>query len=427
MVAEKKNTLCFKENGMGNLFKTGDNRESILYRWRYYSIGHEEYRKCMDRSFTDNVHGLFLANRIVALFAILFTVYPFFIAKNYFSAFVYIGTSVIALFFTIYTYNLYKQVKQGKVFKKWFIYFLITLYYINVIAFGIYLGVWANPGNYAVSFMGILICALFMFNTSPLFYLSHTVSAMAIFMVITILVKPADCGSMDVTNSLFAGLLSLYFGWKITSHRITSALTINVLENERNNYFDQSTIDELTQLKNRRDFMETFQRFSVNYRQSDNYLCLAIMDIDFFKNYNDHYGHPEGDECLRRIGKALSSLKESMNIYVSRIGGEEFALLWFEKEADNAKEVALKVNQLVRDLNIKHECSEIAPYVTVSIGVYISPCGAVHDKQVLYDLADKALYTAKSSGRNCAIMQMSVHDNNNALLNMKYSVKTNVA
>jgi len=377
---------------------------TFFYKWRYYSLGFEEYKKCMDRAFKDNVYRLFLANRSVTIFALIFTIYPLFVAKNYFNALFYIGTSIIALFFTIYTNYLYKQQKNGKILKKSFIYFLITLYFINVIVFGIYLGVWANPGKYAVSFMGILICALFLFNISPMFFLLQTISAMAVFMVVTSLVKPLDCSIMDITNSLFAGLLSLYFGWQIITHRITSALTIDELENERNNYLDQSTIDELTQLKNRRDFMQTFQRFIANPRQSDNYLCLAIMDIDFFKSYNDHYGHPKGDECLRNIGKALNSLNESMNIYVSRIGGEEFAMLWFEKDVLNAKEIAEKVNQMVRDLNIEHEHSEIAPYVTISIGVHISPCGAINDKQILYDLADKALYAAKTSGRNCAVV-----------------------
>jgi len=379
---------------------------SILNKWRYYSLGLDEYRKCMNRAFTANVHRLFLANRTVAIFALIFTVYPFFVAKNYFNAFIYIGTSIIALFFTIYSYYLYKQQKNGKIIKKWFIYLLITLYYVNVIVFGIYLGVWANPGKYAVSFMGILICALFLFNTSPIYFITHTLSAMVIFMVIAILVKPADSSSVDVTNSLFAGLLSLYFGWQITMHRITSTLTIDVLENERNIYFDQSTIDDLTQLKNRRDFMQTFQRFLVTNRHSDNFLCFGILDIDYFKYYNDNYGHPKGDECLRILGKTFSSLNESLNINISRIGGEEFAMLWFENDSANAKNVTTNIIQVVRDLNIKHEFSDAAPFVTVSIGVHIAPCGSINDKQVLYTLADKALYAAKSSGRNCAVITM---------------------
>ena len=143
---------------------------TLFYKWRYYSLGFEEYKKCMDRAFKDNVYRLFLANRSVAIFALIFTIYPLFVAKNYFNALFYIGTSIIALFFTIYCNNLYKQQKQGKIFKKRFIYFLITLYYINVIVFGTYLGIWANPGKYAVSFMGILICALFLFNISTMFF-----------------------------------------------------------------------------------------------------------------------------------------------------------------------------------------------------------------------------------------------------------------
>jgi len=377
---------------------------TLFHKWRYYSLGFDGYRKCIDRAFTDNIFRLFLANRTVTIFALIFTIYPLFIAKNYFDALFFIGTSIIALSFTIYSNNLYKQHKHGKIFKKRFVHFLITIYYINVIVFGIYIGVWANPEQYAVSFMGILICSLFLFNISPIFFLFHTISAMAIFMVITILVKPINCSIMDITNSLFAGLLSLYFGWQIITHRITSTLTIHELENERNNYFDQSTIDELTQLKNRRDFVQTFQRFIVSPRQSDNYLCLAIIDIDYFKRYNDHYGHSKGDECLQNIGKAFNSLNESMNIYVSRIGGEEFAMLWFEKDVLNVKEIASKVNEMVRDLNIEHEDSDIAPYVTVSIGVHICPCGTINDKQILYDLADKALYAAKSGGRNCAVV-----------------------
>ncbi|MCL2100456.1 MAG: GGDEF domain-containing protein, partial [Fibromonadales bacterium] len=82
-------------------------------------------------------------------------------------------------------------------------------------------------------------------------------------------------------------------------HNKELVLIANKLEDERNHYFDKSTIDELTQLKNRRDFMDTFKRYLSNYRQSDNFLCIAIMDIDFFKKYNDHYGHLAGDECLQ--------------------------------------------------------------------------------------------------------------------------------
>jgi diguanylate cyclase (GGDEF)-like protein len=128
------------------------------------------------------------------------------------------------------------------------------------------------------------------------------------------------------------------------------------------------------------------------------------MDIDFFKNYNDHYGHPMGDDCLRAIGRVLNNLKVTKDIYTARIGGEEFALIWFEKEINHAKEITSLTNQAVRDLNIPHVKSKAAPYVTVSIGVHVAQCGVYDDPHILYDLADKALYAAKSGGRDRAVI-----------------------
>jgi len=149
--------------------------------------------------------------------------------------------------------------------------------------------------------------------------------------------------------------------------------------------------------------MVTFKRFISRYRESDNYLCLALMDIDFFKDYNDHYGHPKGDECLRSIGKALNDLHNN-NIYAARVGGEEFALLWFEKEFSHVDSVASLVKNSIYNLRIPHEKSEVAEFVTISIGIYVVKCDASNDMQVIYDAADKALYTAKRDGRNRAVI-----------------------
>jgi diguanylate cyclase (GGDEF)-like protein len=181
------------------------------------------------------------------------------------------------------------------------------------------------------------------------------------------------------------------------------------MEDERNNYFNQSTVDELTQLKNRRDFMNTFQRTLTNFRQSDNFLCIAILDIDFFKRYNDCYGHPKGDECLHNIGNAFKDLQNNLNIYAARVGGEEFAFIWFEKEAANAYNVASLLNTAIYDLNIPHEKSDVAPCVTVSVGIHVVRCGTSEDINTLYNSADKALYVAKKNGRNRAVISFSDH------------------
>jgi diguanylate cyclase (GGDEF)-like protein len=178
------------------------------------------------------------------------------------------------------------------------------------------------------------------------------------------------------------------------------------LEEERNEYRDQSTIDELTRLKNRRDFKQTFNRYLNNFRSSDDLLCIVILDIDCFKNYNDFYGHPKGDECLRSLGKAFIELSESENFYAARIGGEEFSMLWFEKDRVEAENIVIKIFDAVNDLEIPHEKTNVANvnHVTVSIGLYVIRCGSSNDMEAIYKFADMALYEAKNNGRNRAVI-----------------------
>jgi len=313
-------------------------------------------------------------------------------------------SAFIAFLLIIFAENKIKQSKQGKNISNRFIYLLTILYYANLILLGIYLGVFSDPNNYAVSFMCILICALFLFIHPPLFNLCITLGAIVIFIISTVLVKSYHNWSIDILNVLFAGIISLFANWQISKLRITTLSSVSKLEDERNRYYDQSTIDELTELRNRRDFSQTFQRYLSSYRTADDWLCIAIFDIDFFKRYNDHYGHIMGDDCLRAIGRMLNALRESMGLYSARVGGEEFAILWFESDLSHINTVIARLNALVRELKIPHERSRLEPYVTISTGVYVERCGSSDDMRTLYDLADKALYIAKSSGRNCAII-----------------------
>ena len=372
----------------------------FLYTWRYYSFGREQYYKCLDGLFTNNLYNLRQANILVVVFAICYTIISLFIEKNFVHAGVYLAIALIALLFAVYTnYKMQTEYVNNK-----FIYIFTVLYYINIMVFGIYLGVFSTPDKLATIFLCFLICALLMFINSPLFDLCLTLCAMFVFIVCTVIVKSPENATYDIIGTIIAGAISLYFNWHICKLRLGLEISTNMLEDERNSYINQSTIDELTQLNNRRDFMNTFRRYLSNYRTSDDRLCIAIADIDFFKNYNDHYGHPKGDDCLRSVGRVLNKLKESMGIYTARVGGEEFALLWFEKEMSLVDNVIAAMNDMIKELEIPHEKSNVSEYVTISIGVYIERLGESHDMETLYDLADKALYIAKGGGRNCAII-----------------------
>ncbi|MCL2271942.1 MAG: GGDEF domain-containing protein [Treponema sp.] len=369
---------------------------AFLNGWRYYRLGRDDYKVCMEAAFLNNISALRWANLVFFILAILFSVFPVITEKNFIKSGFYLGTAVVALLFYFIANRENSRYKNRKKISSKFIYILILLYYVNVMFFGLYLAVWAEPEKIAGSFIGIFICVLFLFNISPALYLSLTLATLAVYITAIINVKIPSVWNYDIQNAFFAGFMGLIFGWQIIMSRMTTISNTKKLK-------DENTIDELTQLKNRRDYMTTFQRFLTNHRQSDNFLCVAIMDIDWFKNYNDHYGHPQGDECLRMIGKALKNLHKD-GIYTARIGGEEFALLWHAELSSDAENVGMRVNQIISDLKIPHEKSNAAPYITVSIGIHVAKCDIPHEINDLYNLADKALYAAKNSGRNCTVV-----------------------
>jgi len=372
----------------------------ILYTWRFYSFGREQYQECMNNVFQNNLLGLRQANLMVVIFAGFLSIFPLFFEDfNLVKVSIHLTVAVIALLISIYSNYMMQQLNVGNRI----IFILSTLFYANVIIFGTYLDIWSKPFSIAAIFPCLLICSLLMFVNPPHFNLGLTLGAVIVFDISAVIVFPAETYIFYIGNSIIAGVLSLFFSWHITKLRLGLEISASNLEDERNRYVDQSITDELTQLKNRRDFNQTFQRFLSNYRASDDWLCVALADIDNFKLYNDHYGHPKGDDCLRGIGNTLNSLS-SLGVYAARVGGEEFALLWFEKDPSHVDKIITQWTERIRDLKILHEKSKVSEYVTMSIGVYVVRCGSHHDTQVLYALADKALYSAKSSGRNCAII-----------------------
>jgi len=353
----------------------------------------------MSNIFNNNLLNLRHGNTILAIFAGCFAFFPLVFQNNIIKTAVFLGVAFIAMIISFIANYLMQLINV----RKRVIYTLISLFYVNLVVFGTYLGVWTNREGTAAIFGCLLICSLLLFVNPPQFNLCLTISALVIFITSSIILKPQHIWIFDIFNTFVAGALSVYFSWHITKLRMGLELSAYQLEDERNKFVDQSITDELTQLKNRRDFNQTFQRFLSNYRASDDWLCIALADIDFFKFYNDHYGHPKGDDCLRGIGQALNELS-ALGVYAARVGGEEFALLWFEKDPTHVDKVISHWAESIRSLKILHEKSKVNEYVTMSIGVYVIRCGSHNDTQTLYDLADKALYTAKSSGRNCAIV-----------------------
>lgn len=175
---------------------------------------------------------------------------------------------------------------------------------------------------------------------------------------------------------------------------------VEQLKIERNIAELNSITDSLTGLYNRRYFDEALRTEFSRLQHSGSALSLIMLDVDYFKNFNDRYGHLAGDDCLRQIGTTLKNTVAGMHYIASRYGGEEFIVILPETEANFAKAFAEQIREEVEGLNIPHCESNISEYVTVSIGVVTVFVAKLDAPEQIVALADEALYCAKKGGRN---------------------------
>ena len=165
-----------------------------------------------------------------------------------------------------------------------------------------------------------------------------------------------------------------------------------------------ASIDSLTQLKNRGfgdKHLDTHWKLALREKTE---LSVLLIDIDFFKDYNDFYGHPQGDECLKLFADLLNKLMRRPLDVAYRYGGEEFMIILPNTTLNGAVAIATKIHEELELMAIPHETSTIRPYVTCSIGVMsLIPTAAVRVTELI-ESVDEALYEAKDQGRNQTVI-----------------------
>jgi len=168
----------------------------------------------------------------------------------------------------------------------------------------------------------------------------------------------------------------------------------------RNLLEELALIDSLTEIANRRRYNEKLENEWRRTARANQALSLAVVDVDYFKAYNDHRGHAEGDAVLRQIAQTISRLARRPGDLAARYGGEEFILLLPGTEVPAAHKIALEIQDAVMALQIPHPASPVSNWVTVSVGGRtVFPTGADVDPE-FFKATDAALYLAKASGRN---------------------------
>jgi diguanylate cyclase (GGDEF)-like protein/PAS domain S-box-containing protein len=176
-----------------------------------------------------------------------------------------------------------------------------------------------------------------------------------------------------------------------------------------------ATLDGLTGVANRRSFDEFISREWGRMRREQASISLILCDIDFFKLYNDTYGHQAGDDCLRRVARAISNSVKRPTDLVARYGGEEFAVILSNTDAKGAVNIAENVRRQVEELSVTHHQPSGSQILTISCGV----SSMIPDEDSALDrliaLADKGLYEAKKQGRNRIILKTGESSGNATL------------
>ncbi|MEW6348599.1 MAG: PleD family two-component system response regulator [Thermodesulfobacteriota bacterium] len=172
------------------------------------------------------------------------------------------------------------------------------------------------------------------------------------------------------------------------------------LKRQRDVLEDLSSVDGLTGVANRRRFDHVLNLEWRRALRNGSLVSLVMVDIDFFKPYNDRYGHMAGDDCLKRVAIELQGALSRAEDFLARYGGEEFAVILPGTDCHGASVVAERLRARVAEVNIRHEHSQAADRVTVSVGTATGSPSCTDTPSELLEAADKMLYEAKVTGRN---------------------------
>ncbi|MDW7585430.1 diguanylate cyclase [Acinetobacter baumannii] len=234
------------------------------------------------------------------------------------------------------------------------------------------------------------------------------VGLLAAFLVFAFLILlDVNCDYIALGRALFG---SCILGFSISSMLISRerSLFLNnqlaeineqILRIEASELLHLSQQDALTQISNRRTFDEMFDFFYYRTNQEKRPLAVLFIDIDFFKNYNDFYGHQMGDKVISSIAAAIKNSIRHVD-FVARYGGEEFVVLLPETPAQGAYSVAANIYKAIERQAIPHAASLVSKYVTISLGFTVYTGGLKMGQDRLIHAADQALYRAKQLGRN---------------------------
>jgi len=205
-------------------------------------------------------------------------------------------------------------------------------------------------------------------------------------------------------------LVSLYVFMSIQKDHTKLEETTKKLRRANKKLENVSYTDSLTSLHNRRYFNLVYNRELKRAKRDKSYITFMMLDIDFFKQYNDTYGHVEGDYALKSVAKVLKDTLKRPSDFVFRLGGEEFGVLLTQTDESNSAKLAREICDAIRARELVHESSKVNKYLTMSIGVVCCIADEALNEDIVISRADEMLYEAKETGRDRYIITSNVSE-----------------
>ena len=390
----------------------------MFNKWLYYSLTKEDYDNSMNKEFPKNYINLWYIGSgffLLSIFYASLTAFPIFFgftllpyafsvesSKGHFIlSFSFV---LLVLFIAILAKRNYKKYELYGTASRKHYFLLVTILFFSTITAAIHLNLWSVLHSYDPLILVFMVAFMNLVIVSPLINFALIIISAVLFVIVSFFLRDTDIWQLDILNMLIIIPIALTTNWYVNMHKARAAFFAINLEKENAKLQSQSMEDALTGLKNRRDFDQRLQRYLFSYRENDNFLHLGLLDIDYFKYYNDNLGHPQGDKVLKRVGEILMMPWENKSMYAARVGGEEFAVLWFGIDESESERMVLKLQDRMHNIGIEHPASPVSNMVTISMGVYVVQSGNNNKSDILYKLADEMLYEAKNSGRNKIIV-----------------------
>ena len=307
--------------------------------------------------------------------------------------------AVFALFLVmayLYINSLLKSVSAGPIRgTKKLVYLVSVIMYL----FGIVCDTLLSGVELGVLSIWMFLLVQISFDIPPLQNALTVIPFAVLFLFAGKQIKTLEHWQADVIYTHVSVVVGLYISHHQAKLALDNIIAQSNLQKANFALYHTATTDELTGLMNRRMLFDRYDAVLSDCAKTQSSAACVVLDIDDYKQYNDKYGHPEGDALLRRIGGVLLDYSRQQRIDIGRIGGEEFLAIWPEEDVSRCERVAEELRRAIEHMAIPHAGATDHDKVTMSVGLCLLPSATA---QGAYLYADKALYRAKDAGKNCA-------------------------